>query len=466
MNILTNIFFIVFSAIAVSYGWGMRGTIIGGEKGAMLPGALMGLLMALFSGSEALVSSPWILAGAGALSMYCGGCMTYGETLHLSMHEANSQTLKKGLIALFVKGGIWFGIFGGMISVFISAIAGFYKLWQIILFFCLLPIFAFGFYFLLNHPHNPAENKYPKIYFSIKRKESWGGLFGILFEIIIFAFILKDYSCIAMIFGSFISGAIGWVIAQIMQIKGKYPNKKGKHLFDKLYRKNQLETWKLMECTLGAFGGIGCAVTFILSKPLFADKFSYLNSFGFHSYISDNKITYLFAVIYSVILCIDSVQYVVKQKDTDSFRKYKKFCTNTEFAIYSIIPLIFGMLGSHLTILIVSVPVLILVLYQELAEKKNKIGKKKPVSNIWGFILISIQIIFILITNFEFGLYAMFLLYSFAYEGAFFDMKKIEEDTRKLFNGEKTVHAYFNICCVLIMIMTFLIQGEIICLKM
>lgn len=31
--------FLAFSAVSVSYGWGMRGTIIGGEKGAMLPGA-------------------------------------------------------------------------------------------------------------------------------------------------------------------------------------------------------------------------------------------------------------------------------------------------------------------------------------------------------------------------------------------------------------------------------------------
>ncbi len=462
---MNDIIFILFSAVAVSYGWGMRGTIIGGEKGAMLPGALMGLLIALFSESEVLISSPWILAGAGALSMYCGGCMTYGETLHLSMGEKNSPTLKKGLVALFIKGGIWFGIFGGLISFFISAIAGFYELWEIILFFSLLPVFASGFYFILNHPHNPEENKFPKIYFSVKRKESWGGLFGILVEILLFAFITKDYSALAMTSGAFLSGAVGWVIAQIMQIKGKYPNKNGKHLFDKLYRKNALETWKLMECTLGAFGGIGCSVTFILSKPLFSDKFSTIDNSGFHSYISEIEIADFLAIIYFIILCIDSVQYVIKQKDTANFRKYKKFCTNTEFAIYSIIPLILGMLGSHLTMLLVSVPVLLLVLSQELAEKKNKIGRKKPITNLWKLLLIASGTIFILLTKYEFGLYAMSLLYSFVYEWAFFDMKKIEEGTQKLINGEKTVHAYFTICCVLIMIMTFLIQGEIICLK-
>ena len=41
MSVLNMIMFITFSVIAVSWGWGMRGTAIGGEKGAMLPGALL-----------------------------------------------------------------------------------------------------------------------------------------------------------------------------------------------------------------------------------------------------------------------------------------------------------------------------------------------------------------------------------------------------------------------------------------
>ena len=50
---LTNpsgiLLFIGLSTVAMSYGWGMRGTNIGGETGAMLPGALMGLLAAVFA---------------------------------------------------------------------------------------------------------------------------------------------------------------------------------------------------------------------------------------------------------------------------------------------------------------------------------------------------------------------------------------------------------------------------------
>ena len=451
------IIFVVFSGIAVSYGWGMRGTIIGGEKGAMLPGALMGLFMALFSGSEVLSSSPWILAGAGALTMYCGGCMTYGETLHLSMGEKNSPTLKKGLIALFIKGGLWFGLFGGLISLFITAISGQFKIWQIILFFCLLPVFALTFYLIFNKPLNPEENRFPKIYFSIKRQESWGGLLGILIEIILFAWLAKDWSCLAMILGSFISGSVGWVIAQIMQIKGKYPNKKGKHLFDKLYKKNALETWKLMECTLGAFGGIGCAVTFILARPLFTEKFSLIDANGLHSYISESKITFLLTVLYLVILAADYIQYIIKPKDTAAYKKYKKLCNDTEFAVYSIIPLLLGMLGVHRIIEIVAVPVILHVLSQELLEKEIKHNKASIISKILYFIPITATLLHLFISGKSFPLHTTLFTYTIIYETAYYQMKKIEENEVKFTNGEKSVHFYFSICCVFILFIDILI---------
>ncbi|MCL2298616.1 MAG: hypothetical protein FWC27_00520, partial [Firmicutes bacterium] len=69
--------FIAISAVAMSYGWGMRGTTLGGEKGAMLPGALMGLLIAVFSGSPFLRENFFLLSAAGALGIYFGGSMSY-----------------------------------------------------------------------------------------------------------------------------------------------------------------------------------------------------------------------------------------------------------------------------------------------------------------------------------------------------------------------------------------------------
>lgn len=472
--------------VAVSYGWGMRGTIIGGEKGAMLPGAFMGLLTAVFSGSEVLASSPWILAGVGALGMYCGGNMTYGETLHLSMHEKNSPHLKKGLLALFIKGGIWFGIFGGFVSLFISALAGYYELWQILVFFGALPIFALAFFFIFNKPLNPDENKFPKIYFSIKRQETWGGLFGILIEIIVFSVVFKDWSALSMTSGAFLSGAVGWVIAQLMQIRAKHPGKNGKRLFEKLNQKNAVEAWKIMECVLGAIGGIGCAVTFLLSKPLFADKFTLIDSNGFHSYIAESKVTYLLFILYGVILLVDSLQYflyptknkkynkkLLKMKlitkdtyenaidiapeDSKGYVLYRKFCEKSEFAIYCIIPMIFCMLGSHMVAAAVAFPVVMLVLCQEVAEKCFKMGKGNYFWKIMYFLPAVAVFILIATSKKAMETSITMLMYTLFYEMVFFILKLLENDDIELSAGEKTVHGYFITCCIIINILTFFI---------
>ncbi len=466
MDIITGIIFILFSAVSVSYGWGMRGTIIGGEKGAMLPGAFLGLIIALFSGSEVLASSPWILAGVGAVGMYCGGNMTYAETLHLTMHEKNPPHFLKNMFGgLFLRGGIWFGLFGGFISMFISAVSETYNLWQILIFFGLLPVFALAFYYLFNKPYDKEKNIFPKIYFSIKRKETWGGLLGILIEIILFSLVFRDLSTFAMTIGSFISGAIGWLIAQFMQIRAKHPVKNGKRFLEKLGRKNAVDAWKIMECVFGFIGGGGCAVTFILARPLFADKLRFIDSNGYYSIISESKITFALFAIYIIILAVDLIQFFIIPNESNKYKSYMKFCSLTEFAIYSIIPFTFIILGAFKVASLVSVPVLMLVLAQEFAEKFNKTGHINPRGKIPLFLPVTAVFIFIFLKNVSLNIVAVMLIYSVIYEAAFFGMNYIEHGSIKLSPSEKTVHSYFIICCVLIMIMTILIQGEIICLK-
>ena len=150
-----------------------------------------------------------------------------------------------------------------------------------------------------------------------------------------------------MILGSFLSGSVGWVIGQLLQIRARHPGKNGKRLFESLHKKDAVEAWKLMECVLGASGGIGIAVTFLLAKPLFAEKFSIIDANGLHSYIPESKVTFALIILYLIILFADYIQYLITPKETAGYNKYKKFCNDTEFAIYSIIPLFFGMLGVH-----------------------------------------------------------------------------------------------------------------------
>ena len=63
---MSTVIYVLIISVALSYGWGMRGALIGGEKGALLPGALLGMFLALFSGIETLSSNFYIFAAAGA----------------------------------------------------------------------------------------------------------------------------------------------------------------------------------------------------------------------------------------------------------------------------------------------------------------------------------------------------------------------------------------------------------------
>lgn len=477
METLKLILFIIFITIGSSYSWGMRGTIIGGEKGAMLPGAFIGLILALFSGSEFLQQNPFMLAGVGAISMYCGGNMTYGETLGLSMNSSPPPNMKKGLIALFVKGGIWFGLFCGYTSIYISVISGYYSLISVVIFFLFLPVSAIVFHLILNKPYKPAEGKLPRVYFSVKRKETWGGLFGMLVEIIIFAVVFKDWTTLTMTGGAFISGAVGWVIGQIFQIHTKFPTKKGFQLFKETYKTNLIDSWKIMECVLGAIGGLGIGITFILSKNLFHDKFAILDTNGANFFVSA-KISKTLFIIYGILIFIDCIQYFVypsvnkkyykklrrmnlltqegyenaikneKPSNLKSIDKYKKFCEKSEFAIYSIIPMIMCFLGSKELTIMLSFTIIILVLCQEALEKLFNNNRDAV---FWKIVfLLPTLLLFItqILTDKPFNIKVTVFVYSFFYECVFFILKYAEHKKTPANSSYKTVHGYFIICCI------------------
>ncbi len=475
MEILKLILFFIFITTGASYTWGMRGTIIGGEKGAMLPGAFIGLVLALFSGSEFLQQNSWLLAGVGAVSMYCGGNMTYGETLGLSMASSPPPNMKKGLIALFVKGSIWFGIFGGYTSLYISVISGYYSLISVIIFFLLLPVSAIIFYLIFNKPYKPAEGKFPKIYFSKTRKETWGGLLGMLVEIIVFASVFKDWSTLAMILGTSLSGGIGWIAGQILQIMTKFPTKKGFQLFNESYKNGIIDSWKIMECVLGAIGGLGTGLTFILSKNLFADKFAILDQNGASYFVSESVSKVLF-IIYAVVLFADCIQYFVypsvnnkyykkllkmnlltkegyeqalkneKPRNAEAVEKYKKLCEKSEFAIYSVIPLTMCFFGSSDLTTALSFAVIILVLCQEALEKLFKNNRNAILWKITFLLPAFLFFIVQIITAKPFNLNIIMFAYTFFYEIVYFILKLANKEKYKT---DKTVHGYFIICCLI-----------------
>lgn len=313
MNIISVLILFAVIIPATSYSWGMRGTTIGGEKGAMLPGAMIGLILAIGSDILVVQENFFVFAGLGAVAMYFGGCMTYGETLSFSMSAYPATDLRKGLGALAFKGFLWFSVFGAIFTTGISAVAQKYSIVELIIVLILTPALALIGLRVFNRPHNPHDVIFPKIYFSKTRKEYWGAMVGILISLLLINTIkLNWYSVVfALICGAF--GGIGWVIGQLLQIYFIHKAKKSSFpLIRRCAEKGYFEGWKAMECTLGAFGGVGCAAAFIVTYKQFKEAMFVLELSG-GSIPYNSTLSKALLVVWIVLLVADMLHYYIKK---------------------------------------------------------------------------------------------------------------------------------------------------------
>jgi len=491
------VLFLAVSAVAVSYGWGMRGTNIGGEAGAMLPGALMGLCIAVFSGSAFLLEHFYLLSAAGALGMYFGGSMSYGETVGLRSNQAPTK-LGWEMTGLFVKGGLWFGLFGAAVGMFLSLLAGLYDLKTVVAIFGLIPLFALIGSRLFDRPYDEGKGIHPKIYFSRTRPEGMGVLFGILVGLAACMALCGDTVALWLTLGSTLSGGVGWVLAQWMQVRAKHPNKKGKRFCGGLSKRGLLDTWKIMECALGAFAGLGVAATFALIVNFSAKYQSY-------TFMSIPQLTnlpsWVFPAAFVALLALDMLKHVVKRPRTKeeldwqlkrclingeeheiamrsagdappkAFLVYEKINQTALMPIYCIIPLFFMFLGSFEVAKLVS----FYVIYYVVAEQ-NIFDRFNLFKTIWlwrigmlgfGFFIVFAQFYW----GWSPGLFPTVLMYGAGYEAITLvgsiarrsperlNKKTARESSfKEAYGGQIATHGYFILCVVAITIFAGFIQ--------
>lgn len=99
---------LLLPAVTMSLGWGLRGFIGGGPLGAMIPGAMVALAVALLLGRRRDVG--WI-AACGAVGVGFGGQETYGQTVGLSFQP---DTFWWAILGFAIKGAVW-GMLGGIV---------------------------------------------------------------------------------------------------------------------------------------------------------------------------------------------------------------------------------------------------------------------------------------------------------------------------------------------------------------
>lgn len=349
MTIGLIIIAVLFAGFAVSYGWGIRGFVIGGEKGALLPGALLGIAVAFFAFGEEGRELWLYFAAAGALSMFYGGTETYAQTMSFLLSRDVKGPyygqLKKGVIGISLKGALWFSIPGFILAMLPGALIGIYKLWDIIIMFALFPVVSLIGTKIFNTPYDKEKKKFPKLYFSLDRREEWGSNVMIILVLAVFTLIRKDYLSLFAGIAGFISGGIGFLVGLVFyDIERRTHGKKNRRVFGSLSEKGYIDGWKIMEHAFGAIAGGGLMLYFALTS----DAFRIYLAFYDKSKTALGNDSIVFAVVPMVLLLITAVQYVIsavcERKGKEAPDEH--IIELIERPLWSAIPLIFIFLGA------------------------------------------------------------------------------------------------------------------------
>jgi hypothetical protein len=157
---------ILFPAVTMSLGWGLRGTIGGGPLGAMIPGAMIAMALCLLL-KRTNDRDAAVIAAFGAVSLGFGGQMTYGQTVGFSIQPS---TMWWGLLGLGVKGAVWGWLGGAVLG--LAFVRDRYSRRDIVVGLALMVLGSWLGWYFINEPK--------LIYFSNRadrpRPEVWAGL--------------------------------------------------------------------------------------------------------------------------------------------------------------------------------------------------------------------------------------------------------------------------------------------------
>lgn len=275
---------VLLSALAGGMAWGIRGQY-GHETGAMIAGALVGLVLTFFfcPFASSLFTARAVAFMTVAIGF--GGSMTYGQTVGLT-HDAplvgNTDALTWGLVGLFIKGGIWISFAGAFLGMGLSRVQ--YKSSEIATLLIAMVFLLFLGLTLINSPFDPANKVLPNVYFSdhyfwepdaeLKpRPERWGGLFLALVGVIVYVTFIKQDRLAQMltVFG-FLAGGFGFSLGQSVQAYHAWHPETFESGFFAGGPLREIVShfnwWNMMETTFGAVFGAILALGVWLNRRL------------------------------------------------------------------------------------------------------------------------------------------------------------------------------------------------------
>ncbi len=400
---------VFLTAVAVSYGWGMRGAIIGGEKGAMLPGALLGLFLARLSGIP-LISENWfVFSAAGCLAMGYGGFEPYAQTMaKILHHNSDEYNPKHGYLGLMLKGANWFGICGAILGMSFMAMSGtFYEWYEIAIIILLIPLIQLLGIKIFNKPYDKENGIFPKVYFSFTSREEWGGnLLTLLLILSATAFKGDRYSFLFGIVG-IISGALGWVISIWLYDITVHPLKNGKYIFGKLQTGGFIDNWKIMEFSLGLLGAGGLAVYFFARREYLYTLYLFVLKDDIFSAFNKNESIVAWVCFFLAISVI--VQYFFKKLNGSRVMEL------IERAVYFSLILCVVLLGNKtMASLVVFLLILWVVVEKNIFDRLENTKTEKIFKALFAVIFV-IALILQIIVKGRYTINATILMYTFFY---------------------------------------------------
>jgi hypothetical protein len=220
----------ILGTVAMSLGWGLRGSIGGGSLGAMIPGAMIGLVLCLLLDRH---SDSGLIAAFAAIGVGFGGQETYGQTVGLSLQP---ETFWWAILGFVIKGAAW-GLLGGAF-IGIALDRQRYTTAQLLAGFAIMVLGTWLGWQYLNSPK--------LIYFSNRldkpREELWAGLW--LGGLLLLVWLRSHIPSLFALYGA-IGGGIGFGVGASLQPIGRA-----------VWADMPVGWWKAMELTFGGLLGL------------------------------------------------------------------------------------------------------------------------------------------------------------------------------------------------------------------